>query len=80
MQVAKWGNSLAVRLPKALVDQLALKPGDEVRVVASEPGTLKIVRDDAAARRDEALKRMGERRWPLPPGYKFDRDEANSRT
>jgi antitoxin component of MazEF toxin-antitoxin module len=25
MQVAKWGNSLAVRLPKAIVDALELK-------------------------------------------------------
>jgi antitoxin MazE len=25
MQVSKWGNSLAVRLPKALVDELGLK-------------------------------------------------------
>ena len=30
MQVAKWGNSLAVRLPKAVVDALRLKEGDEV--------------------------------------------------
>jgi antitoxin MazE len=79
MQVAKWGNSLAVRLPKALVDKLVLKPGDEVKVIASEPGTLEVARDDAAARRAEALKRMSELQWPLPPDYKFDRDEANSR-
>lgn len=28
VKVSKWGNSLAVRLPKALVDQLGLKEGD----------------------------------------------------
>ena len=30
MQVAKWGNSLAIRLPAALVEQLQLKEGDEI--------------------------------------------------
>lgn len=33
MRVPKWGNSLAVRLPKALVDKLELKEGDELNVV-----------------------------------------------
>lgn len=27
VQVAKWGNSTAVRLPKAVVKQLGLRPG-----------------------------------------------------
>ena len=35
MQVYKWGNSLAVRLPKTLVDELGLKEGDELDVVAT---------------------------------------------
>ena len=30
MHVAKWGNSLAVRLPKALVEELSLAAGDEL--------------------------------------------------
>ncbi len=79
MQVSKWGNSLAVRLPKAVVDQLALKPGVQVKITASEPCTLEFTRDDAATRRELALKRMSERRWSLPPDYQFDREEANSR-
>ncbi|HSC18982.1 MAG TPA: AbrB/MazE/SpoVT family DNA-binding domain-containing protein, partial [Rhizomicrobium sp.] len=32
MQVAKWGNSLAVRLPKKLVDELGLKEGDKLEL------------------------------------------------
>ncbi len=32
MQVAKWGNSLAVRLPKELAQKLALKEGQPVDV------------------------------------------------
>ena len=35
MRVSKGGNSLAVRLPKALVDELQLDPGDELNVVAA---------------------------------------------
>lgn len=76
MQVSRWGNSLAVRLPKALVDQLGLKEGDELDVVAAERGQLSVVKD---TRREEALKRIAELNWELPPGYKFDRDEANER-
>ncbi len=30
VQIAKWGNSSAIRLPKPLVEELGLKPGQEV--------------------------------------------------
>lgn len=33
IQVSKWGNSTAVRLPKLVVDALGLKPGGEVDLV-----------------------------------------------
>ena len=32
MQVSKWGNSLAVRLPTAVVDALDLKEGNQMGV------------------------------------------------
>jgi antitoxin MazE len=32
MQVSKWGNSLAIRIPSTVVDALKLKEGDEVVV------------------------------------------------
>ena len=32
MQVAKWGNSLAVRLPASVVEALDLKPGDDIQI------------------------------------------------
>ncbi len=34
MQVSKWGNRLAVRLPTAVVDALNLKEGDQIFAVA----------------------------------------------
>jgi antitoxin MazE len=33
MRVFKWDDSLAVQLPKSLVDDLGLKEGDELNVV-----------------------------------------------
>jgi antitoxin MazE len=77
MQISKWGNSLAVRLPKALVDQLGLKEGDELNVVAAKDGVIEVeTRED---QRRRAIDRMAARNWTLPPDYKFDRDEANER-
>jgi antitoxin MazE len=76
MQVSQWGNSLAVRLPKALVDQLGLKPGDELRVVEASKEQIAVEKVD---KRAEFLKAMEQFRFPLPEGYKFDRDEANER-
>lgn len=32
VQISKWGNSTALRLPKAVVDQLNLKPGQEIEL------------------------------------------------
>ena len=77
MLVSKWGNSLAVRLPKALVDQLGLKEGDELNVVAAGNGVIEV--ETKEARRQRALDNIRSRNWTLPPDYKFDRDEANER-
>jgi antitoxin MazE len=77
MQVSKWGNSLAVRLPKALVEELGLKEGDELSVVAAGNGAIEVETKEDQRRR--ALDRMAARNWTLPEGYRFDRDEANER-
>ncbi len=77
MQVSKWGNSLAVRLPKALVEELGLKEGDELSVVAARNGAIEV--ETRESRRKAALARLASLNWTLPPDYKFDRDEANER-
>lgn len=79
MRVAKWGNSLALRLPAKVVKELHLAEGDEVEVRAAGPGKLEIVRDEERAWAIETMRRIREQSRPLPPGYKFDRDEANER-
>jgi antitoxin MazE len=76
MHVSKWGNSLAVRLPKALVDKLKLKCGDELAIVDVADRTIAVEKRD---RREAALARMASRQWSLPESFRFDRDEANAR-
>ena len=77
MQVSKWGNSLAVRLPKTLVDELGLKEGDELEVVATRKGAIEV--ETTEERRRRAIERLASLNWALPADYKFDRDEANER-
>ena len=76
MRVSKWGNSLGVRLPKALVEDLGLKPGGELEVVSAVPTRIAVAPDERRAR---AVERMRARAWTLPDGYAFDRIEANAR-
>ena len=76
MQVAKWGNSLAVRLPRSVVQALKLKPGDDIEIVVAGPRRFALARD---TRRRAALARLRALQRPLPKGFRFDRDEANER-
>ena len=76
MLVSKWGNSLGVRLPRALVDRLGLKPGDELNVVSATPERIEVKKD---MRRAEAIDRMRARGLCVPEGYVFDRSDANAR-
>jgi antitoxin MazE len=76
MQIAKWGNSLAIRLPAAVVEALDLKVGDDIQVVIAGDRTFVIERDES---RQKALDRIRSLRRPLPAGFRFDRDEANAR-
>ena len=76
MRIAKWGKSLAVRLPKSLVETLGLKSGDELEVVSAQPTRLAVTKDK---HRDQAIERMRRRALELPDGYSFDRNEASAR-
>ena len=76
MQVAKWGNSLAVRLPATVVEALALKEGDELEIEVAGARAFE-VRKRAGAR--ELLARLRRFRGRLPADFKFDRLEANRR-
>jgi antitoxin MazE len=74
MQVSKWGNSLAVRLPAAIVEALGLKEGDQVEIWIAGDRVFEVGHDRS---RQRALARLRKLRRPLPPGFVFDRLEAN---
>ena len=76
VQVSKWGNSLAIRLPSSVVAALELKEGDHVEVRLASDRVFGIDRDRS---REQALKRIRASRKPLPSDWKFDRDDANAR-
>lgn len=75
MQVAKWGNSLAVRLPGSVIEILNLKAGDDIEIVVATPKLFEIRRpkqiEDYFAQLDALPK--------LPAGFVFDREDANAR-
>lgn len=72
MKLARWGNSLAIRIPAEIVEKSGLKEGDEAHIVLNADNVIEIRRDD---RREQALKRLRELRMKVPFAYKFDRDE-----
>jgi antitoxin MazE len=76
MRVAKWGNSLAVRLPAAVVETLKLKDGDDIEIRVAKGKTFQVKKD---RKRELALARLRKLRRNLPEGFVFDREEAHER-
>jgi antitoxin MazE len=76
MQVSKWGNGLAVRLPAALVKALGLKEGDEIEISIAGKRDFRVARDRS---KERALEQLRKTRWSFPADFKFDRDQANER-
>ena len=77
MRVARWGNSLAIRIPADMAEKLGVKAGDELDGRVTEVGRLEIMRK---VTREEALRRL----WAIadadpvhiPAGYRFTRADA----
>ncbi len=76
MQVAKWGNSLAVRLPAGVVEALELREGDDIEIIVDGPRAFAVRKKPGA---DALLKRLRAFRGKLPADFRFSRDEANAR-
>jgi len=74
MQVAKWGNSLAVRLPAVVVEALKLKEGDDIEIQVVGERSFDVRR---AASPRELLAHLRKYRGRMPADFKFDRLEAN---
>lgn len=76
MQVSKLGDNLAIVLPDSLVESHNLKEGDEISITITrtqqpEPPSAEVI--------ERALANIRAMRRPLPPGFRFDRQEANER-
>lgn len=76
MKFAKWGNSIAIRIPAEVVAKLGISPNDEALIKMTGEHSFEITRD---RRREEALKRMRELRFVLPDDYVFNREELHER-
>ena len=77
MKVAKWGNSLAVRLPASVAEALDLKEGDEVQVHVAEKGRAFEVEKKLTP--EEAIKSLRRFRGRMPADFKFNREELYER-
>lgn len=76
MQVSKWGNSLAVRLPASVVAALGLEEGDDIEINVAGPGSFDVARRPGAR---ELLARLKKYSGRLPADFRFDRLQANER-
>jgi antitoxin MazE len=76
MQVSRWGNSLAVRLPASVVEALELQEGDDIEIQVEGARSLRVGK---APDNRELLARLRKYRGRLPDGFRFDRLEAHER-
>lgn len=74
MQVSKWGNSLAVRIPTTVVEALGIKEGDDITIEVVDERRFQIRRTPHT---EELLARLRAFRGRLPADFKFDRLEAH---
>lgn len=77
MQISKWGNSLAIRLPAAVIEALQLRPGDDVEVRIADARVFEIKKQPG---KRDYLDRLRKFRGRLPADFVFDREQANERS
>ena len=70
------GNSLAVRLPSAVVEAIKVREGDEIEIRVDDERVFAVNRVPNSA---ELLARLRSLRGRLPEGWRFDRDDAQAR-
>jgi antitoxin MazE len=78
IKIGKWGNSAAVRLSSRTMKRLGLAEGDIVDEDSISLTKLTEIEERARVKA-EAIATIRAMQVPLPPGYKFDREEANAR-
>jgi len=75
MKLTKTSDGYIVKVPDEVVASLGLHDGDDVDFTKSRVITLAVTEEE----RERALEDMKRLARPLPPGYKFNREEANAR-
>lgn len=76
MQISKWGNSLAVRLPASVVEALGLREGDDIEIHVDGERSFALNKKPSP---QDLLKRLRQYRGRLPDDFHFDRLEAHER-
>jgi len=73
-QLAKWGNSMAVRIPKAVAEAARLRPGDQLEMAVEDSGTLRIRKKKGRQKLGQLIRGInsanlhGESDWGAPVG------------
>jgi antitoxin MazE len=73
-QLAKWGNSLAIRIPKPVADAAKLRSGDHLELDVEAPGSVRIRRPQRQPTLEELIRaitpenRHEEIDWGEPTG------------
>jgi antitoxin MazE len=63
-QIVKWGNSLAVRIPKPVAEQAGVREGDPI-VIEAKKGHIKLRRKERTPTLGEMVAKItGENRYP----------------
>jgi antitoxin MazE len=74
-QVARWGNSLAIRIPRNVVQDAGLREGESVDISVADDGAVILRRAGGAARLRDLVARItpenrhGETDWGPPVGH-----------
>ncbi|MGD0800845.1 MAG: AbrB/MazE/SpoVT family DNA-binding domain-containing protein [Terracidiphilus sp.] len=76
MKFAKWGNSIAVRIPAEVVAKLGISPNEEAQIKVTGKFSFEVTRD---RRREEAIEKMRKLRFVVPDDYVFNRNEIYDR-
>ena len=76
MKFAKWGNSVAIRIPANVVAKLGISPDEEAQIKVTGKFSFEVRRD---LKREEAIEAIRKMAVPLPPDYKFNREDLYDR-
>jgi antitoxin MazE len=76
MKVSKWGNSLAIRLPKKLVEDLGIAEGDDLNITSTDAQTIVVSKNDGSG---DFLLKLRALQKSKPEGFVWKRSDANPR-